>query len=183
MAKEGDKREAEEKDVRAARITRNGTIWTTILTVVGTPIAAVLVAHLWPEKPGTDPEIGHAPSRPVVAQPASPSVPQPAPVVPAPARPGPIAFQQTGFGAQCPNQTASAAIARFSGSAIEGAERARTTAPVTLLSAVGGDEIGRLPSQTIVRVVCAIGDGFVVVKEEQGTHEGVVERQALRPLL
>jgi hypothetical protein len=56
-----------------------------------------------------------------------------------------------------------------------------TNKPVTVSASVGGaDDAGALPINSRVRVFCKMDTDFVVIREEHGGHEGIVERSAIR---
>ena len=195
MPNEGAEKGKGDSEVRVARITRNGTIIVAVIGLLGillTPVVTRLLPDKHPSadhgkdtvqsKPTPSMQPPSAPPSSAAATSTLPSIPPSAPTSPSFAPPDRSLLQQAGLNVKCPDQNALAAVARFSEQAIDATTPERTKGPVDLTASVGGDVIGRLPSSAIVHVACAMDDNFVVVREEQGTHEGIVERKALRPL-
>lgn len=58
----------------------------------------------------------------------------------------------------------------------------RTIKPTNVRRSYGGDLIGIIPANNYVRVICIIDSNFVVIKEKNGDHDGVVEIRSLEAL-
>ena len=149
-----------------------GTLGAAVLGIFGSLLVKIIeqrhTFEIVSDKPG---ETARSPPSPVV-------------VLPAPEL-KPVMF---GFQTMCRELAPAAGVQtildRFGQQAMAGAPVALvrpTTEPVTVAASVGGDaDGGVLPVNTRVHVLCMADADFAVIKEEHGSHEGVVERGALR---
>jgi hypothetical protein len=83
-----------------------------------------------------------------------------------------------------PGDDAQRILRKFGKQALTSAPTARIASvgrPVIVRPNVGGDDhLGAIPVNTRVRVICAQEDGkFAVIKQEEGSRDGVVESRAL----
>ena len=83
-----------------------------------------------------------------------------------------------------PSEDVQTILRKFGQQALTNAPSARIASvgkPVIVRPSVGGDDhMGAIPVNTRVRVICTEEDGeFAVIKQEQGSRDGVVESRAL----
>jgi hypothetical protein len=78
-----------------------------------------------------------------------------------------------------PDKNTQAILSRLGTRALNEAQSAWTAHAAIVTSEVGGTKLGTISANTPVRIICRENGDFVLIKQERGNPDGVVEISAL----